>query len=83
VLNLGSGRGFSVREVLTVAEAVTGKKIAVQTISSRAGDPPVLIADNQKAREVMGWIPHHVELAEIIGDAWSWMRKHPAGYSAG
>jgi UDP-glucose 4-epimerase len=83
VLNLGGGQGFSVRAVLKVAETVTGKKIAVQVAAARPGDPPVLIADNQRAREVLGWIPHHTELAEIIGDAWNWMAEHPSGYSAG
>ncbi len=80
-LNLGSGRGFSVCEVLNVAETVTGKTIAVQVAAVRPGDPPVLVADNRKALSVLGWAPRHGDLAEIIGDAWNWSVKNPGGYS--
>lgn len=83
VLNLGSGQGFSVREVVDVAQTVTGKTIAVQVAEARPGDPPVLIADSRKAASVLGWVPQHGNPEEIIGDAWRWFIKNPGGYSTG
>lgn len=80
-LNLGSGRGFSIRDVLAAAQAVTGKTIAAQVAEVRPGDPPVLIADNKQALSVLGWVPRHGDLAEIIKDAWDWFVQNPGGYS--
>jgi len=83
VLNLGSGRGLSVREMLRAAETVTGKTVAAQVVGARPGDPPVLIADSRKALSVLGWEPQHGDPEQIIGDAWSWFVKNPDGYSDG
>jgi UDP-glucose 4-epimerase len=80
VCNLGSGSGFSVLEVLKSAESVVGKPVPHTMGPRRAGDPPVLVATNARAREVLGWTPRRGTLAEMIGSAWNWHRTHPKGY---
>ena len=77
--NLGSGDGFSVKEIIDTARKVTGKPIPAKVEPRRAGDPSILIASNQKARQVLGWVPHR-GLEEIISDAWTWHQSHPQGY---
>ncbi len=77
--NLGSGDGYSVREIIDTARKVTGKPIPAVVEPRRAGDPSVLIASNRKAREVLGWKPER-GLEEIIADAWAWHQGHPEGY---
>ncbi len=77
--NLGIGRGFSVREVIRVCEAVTGVPIGYTAAPRRPGDPPRLVANAAKAREVLGWVPEYVEIARIIGTAWA---VHGAGLRA-
>jgi UDP-glucose 4-epimerase len=83
VCNLGSGGGFSVREVLAVAERVVGAEIPHTIGPRRPGDPPVLVASRERAREVLGWEPARSSLDEMIGSAWAWRQAHPNGYSAG
>lgn len=78
--NLGSGRGFSVREVLTVAEAIAGRPIAHRIGPRRPGDPPVLVASAERAASVLGWRARRGSLEEIVGSAWAWAQRHPAGY---
>ncbi len=78
--NLGTGRGYSVREVIRTAEEVTGKKVPVKQGPRRAGDPPMLAASAEKARRELGWKPHYTELRPIIETAWNWHRTHPKGY---
>ncbi|MFA5829599.1 MAG: UDP-glucose 4-epimerase GalE [Candidatus Gracilibacteria bacterium] len=80
IFNLGNGSGFSVREVLKVAEQVTGKKIAIEEGPRREGDPAVLVADSTKARKVLGWNPRLNKLEDIIATAWKWHENHPNGY---
>jgi UDP-glucose 4-epimerase len=70
--NLGNGNGFSVRQVIEVAEQVTGKKIPVVIGQRRAGDPARLVADSQLARTALNWQPHYADLATIISHAWQW-----------
>jgi len=70
--NLGSGVGFSVREVLAVAERVVGRPIPQTVGDRRAGDPPELVAEIGRAREVLGWAPQRSSLEEMIGSAWVW-----------
>lgn len=82
IFNLGNGSGFSVREVLKVAEQVTGKKIAITEGPRREGDPAVLVADSTKARKVLGWNPRLNKLEDIIATAWKWHENHPNGYGA-
>jgi len=80
VFNLGSGTGFSVKEIIDTARRITGKEIPARVESRRAGDPSILIAASGKAGRVLGWSPVR-GLEEIIADAWSWHWKHPAGYN--
>jgi len=75
VCNLGSGGGFSVREVLAGAEAAIGQPVPHVFGPRRAGDPPVLVASNERAREVLGWAPVRSTLPEMIGSAWAWRRR--------
>ena len=80
VCNLGSSSGFSVREVLEAARSVVGSEVPHEIAGRRAGDPPVLVASNERAREVLGWQPRRPELAQMIGSAWAWRQRHPRGY---
>jgi UDP-glucose 4-epimerase len=80
IANLGTSSGFSVREVLRVAEAVVGRPIPYSVGPRRAGDPPVLVASNARAGAVLGWTPRRSTLEAMIGSAWAWQREHPAGY---
>ncbi|MDR3231748.1 MAG: UDP-glucose 4-epimerase GalE [Synergistaceae bacterium] len=80
-INLGNGKGFSVREVVDVAERVAGVKIPVREEPRRAGDPSILIAGSEKARSVLGWAPRYPELEGIVRSAWEWHQAHPNGYS--
>jgi UDP-glucose 4-epimerase len=73
VCNLGSGSGFSVREVLSAAERVLGRPIPHVLGPRRTGDPPALVASNDRAREVLGWTPRRGSLEEMIASAWRWM----------
>jgi UDP-glucose-4-epimerase GalE len=78
--NLGIGRGYSVREVIRVAEEVTGKKVPVKEGPRRPGDPPELVAASEKAQRELGWRPRYTELRQIVETAWNWHRQHPRGY---
>ena len=70
VFNLGNGAGFSVREVVDAARAVTGAEIPTVESPRRAGDPAVLVASSEKIRRELGWVPRKPELAAMIADAW-------------
>ncbi|WP_405727015.1 UDP-glucose 4-epimerase GalE [Anaerotignum sp.] len=80
IFNLGNGVGFTVREVIEMAEKVTGESIKVVETERRAGDPAVLIASSDKAKTILGWNPKHDSLSEIIKSAWKWHKNHPYGY---
>jgi UDP-glucose 4-epimerase len=82
VFNLGSGSGFSVREVIAVAERVTGRPVRQVMAPRRPGDPATLIASAARAREVLGWRPIRDDLEAIVRSAWDWRRSHPHGYRA-
>jgi UDP-glucose 4-epimerase len=79
-VNLGTGRGHSVLEVIETAGRVTGRHIEAKREGRRAGDPARLIAVSEKARRVLGWEPQLGALATIIGSAWEWQQAHPDGY---
>lgn len=79
VFNLGSGTGYSVREIIDTARRVTSKEIKAVAEPRRGGDPSVLIASNKKAAEVLGWKPNR-SLEQIVADAWAWHSGHPNGY---
>jgi UDP-glucose-4-epimerase GalE len=71
--NLGTGKGCSVREVVTTAERVTQKKIPTHECARREGDPAELVADPSKVRGMLDWNPRHSELATMLETAWQWM----------
>jgi UDP-glucose 4-epimerase len=79
-LNLGSGDGFSVMEVIETARQVTGKPIPTTREGRRAGDPPKLVADASRAQRVLGWKPAKSDLSTILNSQWEWRLKHPHGY---
>jgi UDP-glucose 4-epimerase len=74
-LNLGTGKGHSVAEVISVAEDVTGATINKEVAPRRMGDPPNLVADPTRARELLSWEAHRSDLCRIIQDAWAWHRS--------
>jgi UDP-glucose 4-epimerase len=79
VYNLGSEKGYSVREVINVAKEITGKNISVKESDRRPGDPAMLIASSEKIRKELGWKAEY-GLKDIIKSAWQWHNKHPDGY---
>jgi UDP-glucose 4-epimerase len=79
-INLGSGTGYSVLEVIETAREVTGCAIPLRMEPRRAGDPAKLVADAKKARAVLGWEPRESDLRTILRSQWEWLRKHPKGY---
>lgn len=82
VLNLGTGTGFSVREVIAAVKRVTGADFEVIEEPRRAGDPPQLVAASEKVRRVLGWEPRKPEIETMIADAWAWHQAHPDGYGS-
>jgi UDP-glucose-4-epimerase GalE len=74
-LNLGTGHGYSVREVINAAGKISPHPVPFREGPRRAGDPPVLVADPRHAGTVLGWKPQHSELETIIRDAWNWHSK--------
>jgi UDP-glucose 4-epimerase len=79
-INLGTGHGYSVLEVIESARKVTGHPIPVRMEGRRAGDPAKLVADAAKARQVLGWTPAQSDMPAILKSQWEWRRKHPRGY---
>lgn len=74
-LNLGSGRGGSVRQVIEIVRTITGREVVARDGPRRPGDPAHLVADPTKAREILGWTPERSDLATIVADAWRWHLK--------
>jgi len=79
-LNLGTGNGFSVRQVIDACEKVTGCRIEQKDGPRRAGDPPELVADASLARRTLGWEPRYQDVESIVETAWKWHQAHPHGY---
>jgi len=80
VYNLGSGNGYSVREVIETARRVTGQRIPSTELPRRPGDSAILVASPEKIQRELGWKPQHENLHEIITSAWAWHKWHPKGY---
>ena len=78
-LNCGYGRGYSVRELLTMVEKVAGHSIPQREAPRRAGDPPALVARASRIRTLLGWQPRHDDLRDIVSTALAWERKLAAG----
>lgn len=81
VFNLGTEMGLSVLEIIEAARRVTGHAIPVQMGVRRAGDPAMLIASPDKAKQVLGWVPERSTVDVILADAWNWHKHHPEGYT--
>lgn len=75
MLNLGNGKGYSVKKVISTAEQVTGKSIKVEIMPRRIGDPAILIGDAEKAIKFLQWKPQNQEIENIIQSAWAWHKK--------
>ncbi len=82
VYNLGTGTGFTVREVIDAARRVTGIDMKVEAAARRAGDPPSLVASSEKFQSELGWRPKLASLEAIIETAWKWHTEHPRGYAS-
>ena len=81
IYNLGcGGDGYSVREVINVANEMTGRKIPIRIGARRPGDPAVLIASSEKIKRELGWSPQFQDLRKIVDSAWQWLQRHPRGY---
>ena len=78
--NLGTGRGYSIREVIRTVEEVTGKPVPIKEGPRRPGDPPELIASSARIQQELGWRPKYPELRPIVETAWKWHQSHPRGY---
>ena len=72
IFNLGCGEGYTVREVIDAAQAITGRQIPVKTGPRRPGDPAVLVASSDRIARALGWRPQQSSLEEIVGSAWTW-----------
>lgn len=80
VYNLGSGNGYSVRQVIETAREVTGKPLPTEELPRRPGDQIATVASSQRIRSELGWNPRHEALGDILGSAWRWLERHPQGY---
>jgi UDP-glucose 4-epimerase len=80
VFNLGNGVGFSVHQVIECARKITGCEIPEMIVPRRVGDPAILVASAEKAKEVLKWEPQYASLERIIETAWGWHKNHPNGY---
>jgi len=80
IYNVGSGNGFSVREVIETARKVTGHAIPAAESPRRPGDPARLVASPQKIKDELGWHPAHTNMDDILSSAWEWHKSHPNGY---
>jgi len=78
--NVGTGRGYSVREIIETARRVTGRPIPAEVGPRRPGDPPTLVADATRAREAFGWEPVYADIEPIVASAWRWHASHPDGF---
>jgi UDP-glucose 4-epimerase len=81
-VNLGTSHGASVNEIIELAREVTGHPVPSRIAMRRPGDPPVLVASNHRAKELLGWAPQR-DLRAIIETAWNWHRSHPEGFEGG
>jgi UDP-glucose 4-epimerase len=80
-VNLGTGQGFTVKEVIETAHQVTGRRIRSKVVGRRDGDPAELISGGRLASDLLGWKPQRPALHDILGDAWRFLVRHPRGFS--
>jgi UDP-glucose 4-epimerase len=79
-VNLGTGKGISVREIIDACREVTGHEIPVVMGARRAGDPAELIADARLASELLDWKAKYTDVRDVVETAWRWHQSHPQGY---
>ena len=79
-LNLGTGNGFSVRQVIDACEEVTQVSIKQEDGERREGDPPELVADSSLAKQTLGWQPKYTDVRSVVETAWRWHQANPNGY---
>ena len=79
-LNLGTGRGYTVQQVVDAAERITGRKIRAVAAPRRPGDPAELVADSSLAQRTLNWNPKYIEIEPVVETAWRWHQRHPRGY---
>ena len=80
-INLGTGNGVTVRQILSASERVGGRPVPCVASPRRPGDPARLVASNRKAKRLLGWEPRRSDIHRILEDAWGWRLRHPNGYS--
>lgn len=80
IYNLGSGNGFTVKEMIEAARLVTGHSIPAKVCERRTGDPAKLVASSEKARRELGWQPKFENIEAMIDSAWNWHKSHPNGF---
>jgi len=78
--NLGTGNGYSVKEIIEASRAVTGRKINIEISERRPGDPPRLVGSSTLAKQKLGWNPKFENIHAVIESAWKWTLKFPNGY---
>ncbi|MEO0603623.1 MAG: UDP-glucose 4-epimerase [Myxococcota bacterium] len=83
VYNVGLGTGWSVRELVTATQLVTGRTFPVRVEPRRPGDPPALVTDPTRIRRELRWEPRHRDVATAIAGQWAWMRQFPEGWRSG
>jgi len=79
-LNLGTGRGASVKEVIDAARRVTGHPIPAEIVPRREGDPPELVANASLANKTLDWQPKYTDIEAVVASAWKWHQERPRGY---
>ncbi len=82
IYNIGTGKGYSVKEVIAAAEEVTGKRIPIEIGRRRPGDPARLVADGSKIQRELHWQPKHSDMTTILESSWKWVLDHPNGYGS-
>ena len=82
-MNLGTGKGYSVRQVIDACRKITGHAIPEVMGTRRPGDPPELVADARMAKQLLDWTPKYNDIESIVATAWNWHKSHPNGYPKG
>jgi UDP-glucose-4-epimerase GalE len=82
-MNLGMGRGYSVREVIAAVERASGLRVPYQEGERRAGDPPSLVADTRRAQRTLSWKPKYTNLDDVVQTAWAWHSSRVTSLAAG
>ncbi len=81
IYNIGSGVGYSVRQIIEMAREVTGRDLAIIERPRRAGDQPATVASSERIQRELGWQPHHSDLRTLLATAWVWRQAHPNSYA--